>query len=212
MKGIRVKVTEKTLPLERFYRHPSSEPGYKKSDIFDILSNTRRRYVLYYLIEHPGSDPIPLRDVVNHVTAWENGTEIEQISSADRKSVYTSIKQTHLPRLCELEIIEYDQEHGHVKLTSNATELQQYLEYVPTKDIPWSHYYLWLSVGCGVLSIAYWLQLPLINQLTWETLAVIFVILFGLSSLVQLVHIWQHRLEQPGPISRNKINSQIFGE
>jgi len=165
-----------------------------------VLSNERRRYVLHYLKQRNGDAPVPLREVVDQVAAWENGTKIDELESDDRKCVYTALKQTHLPRLDKFGVVEYDHLRGEVELTDTAADVQVYLEYVPEDDIPWSQYYLGLSLVCGLLGAAAWLELPLIGGLEWLTLAAIFVGSFLLSSAVHIYTSRKNRLGSDGPL------------
>ena len=165
-----------------------------------MLSNARRRYVLHYLKQRNGAGPVSLRELVDQVAAWEFNTTIDQLESSDRKSVYTSLKQTHLPRLDEFGIINYNESRGHVELTEQADEVQLYLEYVPADDITWSQYYLGLSGLCAFLVAAVWLDVPLLGALSWAMLAIAFVGMFIVSSFIHMYMLQRNRLGQPGAI------------
>ena len=182
-----------------------SENGLGRGEIFEMLSNKRRRYVLHYLKQRDTADRVPVRAVVDHVTSWETGVPIEQLSSNDRKSVYTSLKQTHLPRLADLGVIVYEEDRGFVTLTDEADELQLYLEYVPADDISWSQFYLGLSAVSAFLAGAVFFEAPLIGAIGWSTVAVIIVALFAVSSLVHTYHIHAHRIGAPEMIENSDI-------
>ena len=124
-------------------------------DIFTVLSNERRRLVLRHLKATEG--PVRVRDLSHQVAAWENGVAVEELNYKQRKRAYTSLHQTHLPKLNDCGIIAYDRDRGIVSLTDRVAELDFYLEVVNPNDIPWSQYYLGLAVVSLVLVAARWL-------------------------------------------------------
>lgn len=123
--------------------------------VFHLLRNRRRRYAIHYL-KRAGSAEIG--DVAEQVAAWENDVPVEAVDSTQRKRVYNSLQQTHLPELDDQGFADYDTRSGTVELTDAAHQLDVYLEVVPDRDIPWSEYYLGLSaVGAGLVA-AVWAQ------------------------------------------------------
>lgn len=134
----------------------SPEP-LSKDDIFTVLSNERRRFVLRYLKEHDGAAEI--RDLAQQVAAWENDVPIEKLNYKQRKRVYTSLHQTHLPKLDDTGIVEYDHDRKTIALTDRIETLDIYLEVVPENDIPWSQYYLGLAAVSLAVVAAAWVDL-----------------------------------------------------
>jgi len=120
-------------------------------DCFDLLSNHRRRYALHYLKEN--GESATLGELSDQIAAWENEIEIEEVSYDERKRVYTSLQQVHLPRMDDMDVVEFDDREGVVAVGPVAEELDIYLEVVQGRDIPWSTFYLGL-VGVNVLIIA----------------------------------------------------------
>lgn len=114
-----------------------------RDDVFEMLSNRRRRYVLHYL---QASEETDLSTLAEQVAAWEHGLDVSELSADERKNVYTSLQQFHLPKLAETDIITFDKRSGHVELTDAASKLDIYLEVVDERDIPWSVYYLGFSL------------------------------------------------------------------
>jgi len=129
--------------------HTTDEPEtLSRDDAFEMLSNRRRRFLLHYL--HDVEAAAPLSDLAEQVAAWENDTNVREISASERKTVYTSLQQFHLPKMDETGVVEFDQRAGTVALTDAAAELDIYLEVVDRYDIPWSFYYMGLS-GIGLV-------------------------------------------------------------
>jgi len=115
------------------------EDQLSQDTVFDILSNSRRRYVLYYLRQE--SEPIQLTKLAEHVAAWENGTDIESVGKQERKRMYVSLYQTHIPKLADTGLVGYDKEAGTVALTERGFAMDQHLS-EPENSIPWHLIYL----------------------------------------------------------------------
>lgn len=123
----------------------SGEP-LDEDTVFDILSNRRRRQIIYYLQEHGGE--APLRDVANAVAGWEEDEAPEDVTEKQSRRVYVSLYQSHVPRLTEVGLIEHE-DTGMIRLTDRVRLLDPYLD-PHTDGPPWQVYYL--AVGLvGVL-------------------------------------------------------------
>ena len=147
-----------------------SSDRLSKGEIFDVLQNERRRYVLQHLRTNGG--PVKLGELASDVAAKEYDCTPDEVSSAQRKRVYTTLQQTHLPRMHEAGIVEYDSENGVIDTTSHTTELTVYLEIVPGSEFPWREYYLSLgAISLAVVAIL-WVGIypfTLVPPLVWAT-------------------------------------------
>jgi hypothetical protein len=125
-------------------------PAPTRDDLFHVLRNHRRRFAIHHLKRE--TEPIDVGDLATQVAAWENEVPAEEVTSKQRRRVYNSLQQTHIPELDETGIVEVDRRE--VRLTERAEHLDIYLEVVPGDDIPWSTYYLALgAVGLSVLGV-----------------------------------------------------------
>lgn len=159
---------------------------------FSILSNHRRRYVLHHLKRV--DEPTTIRDLAEQVAAWENDCEIEELTYKQRKRVYTSLHQTHLPKLDTHDVIDYEQGRGVATLTDRAADLEVYLEVVEQGDVSWSQYYLGVaSVSLAVLA-ASGLGLPPFVQVPDLAYAVGIAVTLLLSASVHAYQMRQARL------------------
>ena len=120
----------------------SDTTGPNRGEIFDLLSNHRRRYAIHYCKRE--GEPVTLGELAEHVAAWELDKDVQAITSTERKRVYTSLQQTHLPTLERANMIEFDDRT--IELTANARNLEVYLDIVPGDSVPWGVYYLGLSI------------------------------------------------------------------
>lgn len=144
--------------------------------VFDILSNPRRRFVLHYLSRQ--SDAIPLRELADEVARWETGDET--LSPQQRKRVYVSLYQTHVPRLADAGMIEFDSESGLVNLADRAQEIDRYVK-SQSNERRWPIYYI--AVGVIGASI-YLVRLTGVLPFVTDFIATILVIglLFGVAA------------------------------
>jgi DNA-binding transcriptional ArsR family regulator len=168
-----------------------------KDVIFSMLSNPRRRYVIRYLKSDPG--PVRIRDLAQQIAAWENDVDVSDLTYKQRKRVYTSLHQTHLPKLDEAGVVDYDRDRGTIELADRAAELDIYLEVVSKHDIPWSDYYLGLSALVLLLLAATWFDVFPFSIVPDLLLAGGITVLFALSAVVHSYY--THRSHVGGDVS-----------
>lgn len=175
----------------------SSTDTLSRDDVFDVLSNRRRRYMLHYLQQN--GEVASLGEVAEKVAAWENGTAVEDVTSDQRKRVYTSLQQFHLPKMDEHGVVEFDRRAGAIELSEAAGDVDIYLEVIDEYDVPWSYYYLGLTavgtllVGLSILGIE---PLASIPEGSWIAFL---LVTFGVSAVVHTVVSRGMRLGTDGP-------------
>jgi hypothetical protein len=96
-----------------------------RDEVFELLSNRRRRDVLLYLDAQPDGTAT-LDTLAEHIAARENDVTVGQLSAAQRKRVYIGLYQCHLPKMDDLGVIEYDQDRGTVEL-QDISQFSRYL-------------------------------------------------------------------------------------
>jgi hypothetical protein len=109
----------------------AAEPGtLDTDDVFHLLQNERRRRVIEYLREHEGgsTEGVDMRDVVEDIAAREHDTSVDLLSSDERQRVYIALYQSHLPKLDDHDVIEYDQDRGWVRLAPGGEQTFPYLD------------------------------------------------------------------------------------
>lgn len=164
------------------------------SRTFELLSNHRRRYAWHHCKRV--QEEVPLGELAEQVAAWENGKSVNEITSTERKRVYTSLQQTHLPKMDEADVVEF--ENGVVELGERADELEVYVDVVDGDDIPWSEYYIGLTAVSAALLAAVWLTGAaggLVSGLGWATIV---VIAFALSAVAHLLSDRARRIGSAG--------------
>lgn len=104
-------------------RHPSTK--LSETDIEDLLAHPHRRYLLYYLSLY--ANPVRLPDVAHQITIWET-SEPAKDHLQDRLRIYTSLYHDHLPKLTEIDIVEYSQEEDMIELGPTVEEFMPAIE------------------------------------------------------------------------------------
>jgi len=153
--------------------------------------------VIHYLLQQ--EEPVSLRDLSRQVAAWENRIEPADVTPRQRKRAYTALHQSHLPKLDDTGIVEYDTDRGRIEPTDRLAELRVYMEVVPSHEIPWNVYY----TGCGLVmgTAAFVAALgvfpfDLLSGFAWAGLTAATLVVSG------LVHTYtarQHELGSEGP-------------
>lgn len=91
-------------------------------ELFDVLSSARRRYLLYYLWRRDGT--ARLQDIAADIAAREEETTAEAVEKEEQNRVYISLYQTHVPKLEDVGLVEYESESQTVRLTDRADEIR----------------------------------------------------------------------------------------
>ena len=183
------------------------EEGLSPDDVFHLLQTTRRRDTMRYLHDH--DSPVRMRDLAEQVAAWENDTTVEGLSSTQRQRVYIPLYQTHLPKLDEAGVIEYEQSRGVVEATELADVLYAYIDGIdpvadgsgrvadgaPTTedaadgsgdaDRDWFGYYTGASgLGIGLVAGSA-LGIPVLSTIPGLVIGTIVSVMFGLLTLAR---------------------------
>lgn len=166
--------------------------------VFHLLQNSRRRRVVEYLTEHDG--PVELGSIATWIAAHESDQPPGDVSPDARQRVYISLYQTHMPKLDDNDVVDYDEETKQVFRGANAATLEGPLEYErQARTDPeqsnaergdegsvrdqygWIPYYVGISIG-GLVSIAASSLLGLPASIL--SLRILNVMLLGLYSFV----------------------------
>lgn len=158
-----------------------------------MLSNRRRRWVLHYL-KQSDDGQVELRPLVDTIASWEYETPAEELPWKKRKRVYTALRQSHLPKLADAGVIEYDRDRGEVLLTDDGRTVRMYLEYVPENDIPWSQCYLGLSAIAATITALTWYSVFPFTELSGVVLAAVLTTMFAATATAHTYYTYTNRL------------------
>jgi len=172
-------------------------------EIHDVLSNERRKMVIDLLCEERTG--ISARHLSEYIAERETGESPPPRNK--RQSAYVSLHQTHLPKLDELGIIEYDQSDKTVTLDDEARQqVSVYMETVPKYGLSWSEYYAGVSVFGLLLVSANAVGVPVIagvDGVVWATAVLALVAASAVyqtarqgSSLLHRLHVLGESVEE----------------
>ena len=180
--------------------HTEREGGSAtRAEVFDAVKNLRRRYALYHLKQQ--RCPVELGELAEQVAAWENDTTVAEITSEQRKSVYSALYQTHLPKLEEAGIINYDRGRGVVSFSEQGKDLDLRLASDPQTTVAWNRWYLGLSaVGLvGILLIVTGAgPFSMVSELVWAGFVLSAFFLLSLSHSYDTRR-WRRRFDGAAP-------------
>jgi hypothetical protein len=150
-------------------------------EIHDILRNERRARTLRYLRDERRT--VTLRELAEALASAETGESPPPRNI--RESVYNSLHQTHLPKLDELGIVEYESDRKLIHLCAAARQVELYMEVVPDHGVTWATYYRTLGVlSLAVVGLA-GVGVPAFGALPAVAWVGGFLALFALSALYQ---------------------------
>lgn len=151
-------------------------------EIHDVLSNERRKMVIDLLREE--RTEMSARDLSEYIAERETGESPPPRNK--RQSAYVSLHQTHLPKLDDLGIIEYDQSDKTVALDDEARQqVSVYMETVPRYGLSWSEYYAGVSALGLLLVAATAVDVPVIASVDGIAYASVVLALVGASAVYQ---------------------------
>lgn len=150
--------------------------------VFDLLSNSRRRYVLHFL--RVKGETIKLTDLADQVASWEYETPIEELSDRERKRAYVSLYQTHVPKLVDAEFIVHDSEGGTLTATDRVQTIDRFL---PRERIRWERLYLLLALGGAILFAAGLSSVGLLDTVSRTVTGAVILGSFGVTSVIHFI-------------------------
>lgn len=175
----------------------STQPS--REEVFDAVKNLRRRYVLYYLQRYGG--PVELGELAEQVAAWENDATVSEVSPSQRKSVYSALHQTHLPKLEAAGVLRYDADRSLVRATERAASLDIQLASDPQTSVPWHRLYLGLT-GTGLFLLAsIWVGVYPFTLLSGVQYALLVIGMFGVTAVFHTYDLrrWRQRANNAAP-------------
>lgn len=114
-------------------------------ELFDVLSNRRRRHVVYYL-KHT-TQPVEIGTLATQIAAWETDQPMAEVTRAERKRVYTSLQQVHLPKMDDVGIIRFEKPSSLIEPTPLLADVDLDSGSPNGSERPWYRYYALLSLA-----------------------------------------------------------------
>lgn len=89
-------------------------------EVFELFSEERRRYALYYLDEADG--PVPIGELASQIQTWEQASSGSPVPEAEFEDIVLRLKHRDLPKAAEVESVHYDREHNRIELSGSSPE------------------------------------------------------------------------------------------
>ncbi|ELY64489.1 DUF7344 domain-containing protein [Natrinema versiforme] len=113
--------------------------------VFDLLSNSRRRYALYFLNDRPDGvatvdtlteNVIALERTIDgdETDAAETATVADSISADRQTTVLAELQHSHLPKLEDAGVLEHDRRSETVRYWGQPS-LEEWLEHARHKEL-----------------------------------------------------------------------------
>lgn len=154
-----------------------------ESDVYHLFSNFRRRESMSILWRQ--SAEMTLRELSEQIAAAE--AEQSPAPRPLRESVYNTLDRTHLPKLHEFGLVEYD---GDRKLVRPLPESRRYHRYMDTGSpvgMSWGEYYRGLGIVGLFVTTGSLAELPLLGAIEPIAYASLTLSVFAISTLYQLL-------------------------
>lgn len=159
------------------------DDGLDETTIYEVLSSDRRLETIRYLQRE--ENPVDVDELSSAIARIETG-EDDPGSDAE-KTVYVSLHQTHLPKLDDLDIVEYDTDERKIALADSFKDVAIYMEVVPGTEISWSEIYLAVGV-IGIATVAaHELGAPLVASVPLQYWAVIYLGVVSVAAFYQMM-------------------------
>lgn len=111
---------------------PASDGG--QSPLNRILASLRgahRRYLLYYLREE---DPCDLDEASRRIAAWEYECHPADVPSEIHDRIKSELYHVHIPKLDDLNIIDYDDQTGAIRHHDPPDRLDDFIDLAREED------------------------------------------------------------------------------
>ncbi|WP_224270174.1 DUF7344 domain-containing protein [Haloprofundus salinisoli] len=107
--------------------HTDDADAFPLDAVFKVLCDPRRRYVLYHL--QTCRYPATLLEVAEQVAAWEYKCNPEQIPEETIEQIRADLHHSHLPKLADAAIVDYDADANVVTMGECTRPLDEFLEF-----------------------------------------------------------------------------------
>lgn len=180
------------LKLSRGTKKTGSGPKLSKSDIHDVLRNSRRRRIMERL--ETAGRTVTVRELAEHIAETESNQSPPPKNI--RQSAYVSLHQTHLPKLDDLGIVDYDSTRKEICLTKRATDVQAYMDIGRENRHDWSQFYFGVGALALLTSVGHAIGIPVLTEVSERGVANFYFLVF---TLFASYHLWSQRNESPVP-------------
>ena len=130
-------------------RTESNSENPSVDELYGVFANRRRRYALHYLQQVDGRTDFG--EIAEQIAAWEYGKARQEVTSNERKYVYSALQQRHLPKMHDIGLVEFNKRDSTVEPTAVLGEIDIYAEVVEKGNAPWGVYFPVLATVQSIL-------------------------------------------------------------
>jgi len=127
-----------------------------ETQVFEILQNPRRRHILRCLAREEGA--VEFGDLVEHVSCEENNVSVDELTDDQRRRVYVSLTQAHIPTLEKAGIVNYHSDRGVVERLPRARQVERYMDSQTVESKPWPVFYFAIALIASGAVVSYWVN------------------------------------------------------
>lgn len=108
-------------------RVPSEEDWGRRqvSELFDLLTDSRRRYVLYRL---HSDGACQLTELAREIASRESDTTSGRVPPDRIRAVYLDLYRSHIPKLVAANVVSYSEKLGEVMLVETDEQFSDCLD------------------------------------------------------------------------------------
>lgn len=113
-------------------RHSQGTPDDRQDEldqIFEVLSNRRRRAIFQFL--NTEALQVRMGELAEMIAASECDKDRSQLTAQERKRVYIGLYQNHLPKMDGVDAIDYDEQSGQVE---RGPTFDAFVEHLPAEE------------------------------------------------------------------------------
>jgi hypothetical protein len=120
-----------------------------------------------------------IRELSKQIASIEHGKDIDELDEKEIKRVYTALQQSHLPKLDDLDLIEFNKDNGNIRILprgKNMVEMKVETVYngmsMPLRAV--------LFAGTFVISVTAFTSAGIVEQITTYALPALILILMSI--------------------------------
>lgn len=104
----------------------AGESALELDDVFEALGHSLRRYLVSTLVN--GSNEATLSELSTKIASWELDKSENEVTDAERKSIYISLYHSHIPKLADLGVLDYEEQENIIVQAKNIEQVQAVLK------------------------------------------------------------------------------------
>lgn len=119
--------TEQSRPLtDDATSDNGGEIALELDEVFEALGHSLRRYLVSTLVN--GGNEATLSELSTKIASWELDKSENEVTDAERESIYISLYHSHIPKLADLGVLDYEEEGDIIVQAKNTEQVQAVLE------------------------------------------------------------------------------------